>query len=83
MQEKETSIWEENLKRKREVIDNKEDPISRKKEEAVLTRLAEMNLNESEIEILKNDKTESAETKATLLYTEFGQEDHATQKVKE
>ena len=68
----------ENLKRKRDSEDISEALIARKKEESTRIRLAEMNLNESEIDILKEDISPNAETKATLLYTECGHIDHGT-----
>ena len=73
----------ENLKRKREEDDNAKDFEAKKKKDIVRIKLAEMTLNESEIKILKEDKTTRAEEKATLLYTECGQMDHGTEVVKD
>ena len=73
----------ENLKRKRDSKDISEALITRKKEESTRIRLAEMNLNKSEIDILKEDILPNAETKATLLYTKYEHIDHGTEIVQE
>ena len=54
-----------------------------KKKESTRIRLAVINLSESEIDILKEDISPNAETKATLLYTECGHIDHGTEIVQE
>ncbi|CAG8496218.1 27305_t:CDS:1 [Dentiscutata erythropus] len=48
------------LKRKRAAEDNIEKSEARKREESITIRLAEMSLNESEIEILEEDKSANA-----------------------
>ena len=59
------------------------DSPSNKKKTDNRIRVAEMNLNKSEIKILVEDKSAEAEEKATLLYAECGCLDYGTEDTKE
>ncbi|CAG8809584.1 7075_t:CDS:1, partial [Dentiscutata erythropus] len=68
------------LKRKK---DKKSILKNSKKEKNVKIRLAEINLNESKIDILQENITTNAKKKATLLYTKYKHVNYSTEIVKE
>ncbi|CAG8804500.1 12461_t:CDS:2 [Gigaspora margarita] len=67
---------------KKRIIDNFNDSSTKKKIDNRI-RVAEMTLNESELEVLSGENLEEAENKAALLYAECGYLDYGVEDTKE